>query len=171
MDKKTVTEAVSSQIRKQGSDEVRRALDLLINKNGVFRTDEKWVHTALRPLIDRGYVNRDGATLTIGRDFESLLISLADADPGTSKLLSGYRKFVSSKVAEYDVTEFTVLEKMSSIPTTDEKIIYLTSVLADTFAKLDVALEKTAFLEGKLAEMDISLSVMESVTFDEDSDS
>jgi hypothetical protein len=64
-----------------------------------------------------------------------------------------------------------VLEKMSAIPTTDEKIIYLTSVLADTFAKLDVALEKTAFLEGKLAEMDISLSVMESVTFDEDSDS
>ena len=112
MDKKTVTEAVSSQIRKQGSDDVTRALDLLINKNGVFRTDEKWVHTALRPLIDRGYVNRDGATLTIGRDFESLLISLADADPGTSKLLSGYRKFVSSKVAEYDVTEFTVLEKM-----------------------------------------------------------
>ena len=171
MDKKTVTEAVSNQIRKQGSDDVTRALDLLINKNGVFRTDEKWVHTALRPLIDRGYVNRDGATLTIGRDFESLLISLAEADLGTSKLLSGYRRFVASKVEEYDVTEFTVLEKMSAIPTTDEKIIYLTSVLADTFAKLDVALEKTAFLEGKLAEMAISLSVMESVTFDEDSDS
>ena len=58
---------------------------------------------------------------------------------------------------------------MQSISSTDEKILYLTSVLSDAYGKLSLAIEKTQSLEAKLAEMDLSLSVMESITFNEDS--
>ena len=62
------------------------------------------------------------------------------------------------------------MDKISHMPNTDEKIIYLTSVLADAYGKLEKALEKTAKLEATLRELDISLSVVESMTFDENTD-
>ena len=170
MDKKVVQHAVSSVPIPQQADATRRAVELLVAKDGVFRTSEKWVYSSLRGLIESGHVNVSGNTLSVGSDFESYLLSMADMDAGYTPILRDYRRSISDKINEYDVSSDAVMDKISHMPNTDEKIIYLTSVLADAYGKLEKALEKTAKLEATLRELDISLSVVESMTFDENTD-
>jgi hypothetical protein len=123
----------------------------------------------LKSLIDEGYVKRSGSVLSIGNNFERMLLDWASVNPAVVSTVRSYRSMITSKVNQYNVTDFSVMQKVSEIKDTDEKIVYLTSVIADTFGKLQTALERTAHLENLLKEMDISLSVMESITFDEDS--
>ena len=170
MNEKTVTHAVTEIILPQPIDATKRAIDLLIAKEGTFRTEERWVHDALKDPIDNGHIIQEGASLSAGADFEGYLLSLSTHHEGFADTLVNYRSLIQSKIQEYNVSEFSVMQELSEIASTDEKIVYLTSVVADTFAKLNLALEKTQMLEAKLNEMDLSLAVMESVTFDEDSD-
>jgi hypothetical protein len=166
---KKVTHALSETIRPDPVKDVKRALDLLIAKNGVFRTSEKWVHDSLAPLIKEGYITQDDTCLSIGEDFEGFLLGVVSRNTDFTETLINYRSYIQSKLGEYDVAESEVMQELQSIASTDEKIIFLTSIISSTFGKLGVALEKTQSLEAKLAEMDISLSLMESITFDEDS--
>lgn len=170
MDKKVVQHAVSSVPIPQQADATRRAVELLVAKDGVFRTSEKWVYASLRDLIDSGHVKVSGTTLSVGADFESHLLKMSDIDAGYTPILRDYRRSISEKISEYNVSSDAVMDKIADMPNTDEKIIYLTSVLADAYGKLEKALEKTAKLEATLHELDISLSVMESMTFDENTD-
>tara|TARA_B100000902_G_scaffold26214_1_gene31546 strand:+ start:20801 stop:21310 length:510 start_codon:yes stop_codon:yes gene_type:complete len=167
---KKVTHAITETIRLDSTKDTIRALDLLIAKDGVFRTSEKWVHDSLRLLIKEGYVNQDGTCLSIGENFEEFLLHVISENTNFTPTLVSYRSLIQKKLNEYDVAESEVMQHLNSITSTDEKLIYLTSVVSDTFGKLGIALEKTHALEAKLAEMDLSLSVMESITFDEDSD-
>ena len=167
---KKVTHAITETIRPDSTKDTIRALDLLIAKDGVFRTSEKWVHDSLQLLIKEGYVNQDGACLSIGENFENFLLQVISHNTDFTNTLISYRSLVQKKLNEYDVAESEVMQELNSIASTEEKIIYLTSVISSTFGKLGVALEKTQALEARLAEMDISLSVMESITFNEDSD-
>ena len=167
---KKVTHAITETIRPDSTKDTIRALDLLIAKDGVFRTNEKWVHDSLQLLIKEGYVNQDGACLSIGENFENFLLQVISHNTDFTDTLISYRSLVQKKLNEYDVAESEVMQELNSIASTEEKIIYLTSVISSTFGKLGVALEKTQALEARLAEMDISLSVMESITFNEDSD-
>lgn len=167
---KKVTHAITETIRLDSTKDTIRALDLLIAKDGVFRTSEKWVHDSLQLLIKEGYVNQDGACLSIGENFENFLLQVISHNTDFTDTLISYRSLVQKKLNEYDVAESEVMQELNSIASTEEKIIYLTSVISSTFGKLGVALEKTQALEARLAEMDISLSVMESITFNEDSD-
>jgi len=171
MDKKIVREAVSPVPIPSLSEKTHRAVELLIAKEGVFRTNESWVHTALQPLIKSGHVNVDGNIISIGKNFEFFLLDMSNTSASYNSTLKKYRELVASNVEKYDVTNFDVMDKVASIKSTDEKIVYLTSVLADTFGKLEEALNRTSHLENLCREMDISLSVMESITFDESSDS
>jgi hypothetical protein len=167
---KKVTHAITETIRLDSTKDTIRALDLLIAKDGVFRTSEKWVHDSLQLLIKEGYVNQDGTCLSIGENFENFLLQVISDNTDFTDTLISYRSLVQKKLNEYDVAESEVMQELNSIASTEEKIIYLTSVISSTFGKLGVALEKTQALEARLAEMDISLSVMESITFNEDSD-
>jgi len=166
---KKVTHAITETIRPDSNKDTIRALDLLIAKDGVFRTGEKWVHDSLQLLIKEGYVNQEGTCLSIGENFENFLLHVIAENANFTDTLISYRSLVQKKLNEYDVAESEVMQQLNSIVSTEEKIIYLTSVVSSTFGKLGVALEKTQALEAKLAEMDISLSVMESITFNEDS--
>ena len=170
MDKKTVQHALSSVPIPKEADATKRAVELLISKNGVFRTDEKWVYSSLRSLIDAGYIHVSGNTLSIGSNFENLLLKMAESDKDYSSLLKDYRSSVLQKMEEYGVATDTVMSKIASMPNTDEKIIYLTSMLAETHGKLEYAIRKTEMLEAALREIDMSVAVLESVTFEEDSD-
>jgi hypothetical protein len=167
---KKVTHAITETIRPDSTKDIIRALDLLIAKDGVFRTSEKWVHDSLQLLIKEGYVNQDGTCLSIGENFENFLLHVISDNTDFTNTLISYRSLVQKKLNEYDVAESEVMQELNSIASTEEKIIYLTSVVSSTFEKLGVALDKTQALEARLAEMDISLSVMESITFNEDSD-
>ena len=167
---KKVTHAITETIRLDSTKDTIRALDLLIAKDGVFRTSEKWVHDSLQLLIKEGYVNQDGTCLSIGENFENFLLHVISDNTDFTNTLISYRSLVQKKLNEYDVAESEVMQELNSIASTEEKIIYLTSVVSSTFEKLGVALDKTQALEARLAEMDISLSVMESITFNEDSD-
>jgi hypothetical protein len=171
MDKKIVREAVAPAAIPTLAENTHRAIELLIAKDGVFRTDESWVYAALQPLIKSGHVDVDGTTISIGKDFEPFLLGMADRASIYNTTLKNYRQLVASNAEKYDVTNFDVMDKVASIHNTDEKIVYLTSVLAETFGKLEEALNRTSYLENLCKEMDISLSVMESMTFDESSDS
>ena len=166
---KVVRHAITETIKNTPVTDVKRAIDLLISKDGVFRTDERWVHDALRPLADEGVVTQDGSTISIGSNFETYLLNSCENYPEFSESLIGYRSLVQQKIEEYDVVDSDVMNKLQSIASTDEKLVYLTSVISETFGKLSKAIETTQTLEAKLAEMDMSLSVMESMTFDEDS--
>jgi len=170
MDKKVVQHALSSVPIPEHSDYTRRAVELLVAKDGVFRTDEKWVYSGLKGLIDAGHVNVSGNMISVGSDFEALLLKMAEQDSYYTSILLDYRRSISDKINEYNVSSDAVMDKISHMPNTDEKIIYLTSVLADAYGKLEKALEKTAKLEATLRELDISLSVVESMTFDENTD-
>ena len=170
MEKKVVQYAVPSVSVPQQADATRHAVELLVAKDGVFRTSEKWVYASLRGLIDSGHVKVSGTTLSVGADFESHLLKMSDIDAGYTPILRDYRRSISEKISEYNVSSDAVMDKITHMPNTDEKIIYLTSVLADAYGKLEKALEKTAKLEATLHELDISLSVMESMTFDENTD-
>lgn len=167
---KVVRHAITETIKNTPVADVKRAIDLLIAKDGVFRTDERWVHDALKPLVDEGVVTQDGSTISIGNNFETYLLNSCEHYPEFSDSLIGYRSLVQQKIEEYDVVDSAVMDRLQTISSTDEKIVYLTSVISDTFGKLSKAIEKTQALEAKLAEMDVSLSVMESITFNEDSD-
>ena len=127
------------------------------------------MHDALKHLVDEGVVNQEGATLSLGSNFENYLLATRANFPEFDHTLIEYRALIQSKIEEYDVAESSVMDKLQSISSTDEKILYLTSVLSDAYGKLSLAIEKTQSLEAKLAEMDLSLSVMESITFNEDS--
>ena len=170
MNKKTVYHATGDYVKRDDSDQVARALSILISKDGAFRTNEKWVYSALKKYIAAGYVKVDGNLICIGADFESLLFSLLSENPRFSSLLLEYRRYADDLSKQYDVTDMQVLDRLDSIKSTDEKIAYLTKVVADTFGKLEAAISRTQELEAKLREMDISLSVVESIAF-EDSDS
>jgi len=166
---KVVTHAITESTTNTQVANTKRAIDLLISKDGVFRTDERWVHDALKPLHEAGGVTQEGQTIAIGSNFETYLLNSCENYPEFSDSLVGYRSLVQQKIEEYDVADSAVMDKLQSISSTDEKIVYLTSVVSEAYGKLSKAIEQTQALEAKLAEMDVSLSVMESITFDEDS--
>lgn len=170
MEKKVVHQASQAGKFRDPNEPLRRALDLLISKQGVFRTDERWVWDVARPLVESGHLVEDGNCLSIGANFEPLLLKLSESDSQFGTTLKLYRTLLNSRVAEFNLHDSAVMEKVNTLPTTDEKIIYLTSVLAETYGKLEKALEKTVKLEAMLQELDVSLSVIESITFDENTD-
>tara|TARA_B100000287_G_C20373051_1_gene678514 strand:+ start:125 stop:649 length:525 start_codon:yes stop_codon:yes gene_type:complete len=164
-----VSEAAASQMRKL-DDSLPRVLELIISRKGSFRTDEKWVHLAVEPLVKDGTLIREGSFLSIGKDFEDRLLSLAKNDNRYSESLLSYRKLMQDRQNEYALTDFEVYDKIKEIKGTDERILYLCSALSDAIGKLDAALEKTSKLESQLQEMDFTLSLLESMS-DENPDS
>ena len=132
MEKKVVHQASQAGKFRDPNEPLRRALDLLISKQGVFRTDERWVWDVARPLVESGHLVEDGNCLSIGANFEPLLLKLSESDSQFGTTLKLYRTLLNSRVAEFNLHDSTVMEKVNTLPTTDEKIIYLTSVLAET---------------------------------------
>ena len=166
-----VTEATASQVRRV-DDSLPRVLELIVARNGSFRTDEKWIHLAAEPLIKDGTLIREGSFLIIGKDFEDRLLDLAKSDDRFSKSLVDYRKLMHDRQNQYALTDFEVYDKLKEIKGTDERILYLCSALSEAMGKLDAALQTTSELEAKLKEMDFSLSVLESMgDEDENTDS
>ena len=111
------------------ADATRRAVELLVAKDGVFRTSGKVGIPVCGLWIESGHANVSGNTLSVGSDFESHLLSMADMDAGYNFYLRDYCRSISDKINEYDVSSDAVMDKISHMPNTDEKIIYLTSVL------------------------------------------
>ena len=166
-----VTEAAASQMRKV-DDSLPRVLELIVARKGSLRTDERWIHLAAEPLIKDGTLIREGSFLSIGKDFEDTLLSLAKNDDRFNKSLLGYRKLMNDRQNEYALIDFEVYDKLKEIKGTDERILYLCSALSEAMGKLDAALQTTSELEAKLKEMDFSLSVLESMgDEDENTDS
>lgn len=170
MDRKIVREAVPPTLIPSDADRMKRALDLLIAKGGVFRTDESWVYRSLRRLISEGFVSVDNNVLSIGDNFEQLLMNLAENLPVYTETLKNYRKLVLSQIEKYDVINFSVMENLSKIQSTDEKIVYLTSVIAKISGNMEEALKKISYLESFCEELNTSVSVIESIVPDADFD-
>lgn len=148
-----------------------RAVDLLVSKGGTLRTDERSMYDALLPAIKARHVVVDGNVISIGENFEQMLMSLAQDEPGFLSIFMEYRKLVSSLVDKYSVVDSNIMSNVSNIVNTDEKIIYLASVLAETAGKVDVIIDKVNAIEALCSEINLSLSVVESITFDENPNS
>lgn len=171
MDKKVTYNAVSRLPVPSYASQQLRALDILISKNGVFRTNERWVYDALSELIKLGYINVDSNVITIGSNFERVLISLCSADVDYAPMLINYRQMVTSIADKYNISDSEIMDSLNGYMGTDEKIIYLASVLNDIVGKVDLIIDRVNTLEALCSEIDLSLSVVESVTLDENSDS
>jgi hypothetical protein len=167
----TVTEAVSNLMQDDGLDSLHRVLSLIIARDGVFRSEEKWLHTLIDSLVRDGYLNREGATITLGVNIENLILHLSATSEKFLSVLKDYRVFIRSKAEEFNVVNTDVFQNIDTMQTTDEKICYLTSLLAESTAKLTLALDRAQLLEAKINEMDLSLSVLESMRTDENFDS
>ena len=162
-----VTEAGANQINRD-DDSLLRAINLIIAKEGSFRTDEQWVHRAVDPLVEAGVLVREGSVISVGSNFEPTLVNIAKVDQRFQESVISYRSLVTKKAEEYGVIDAGLHDKLSEISSTDEKIVFLCSALADASGKLMVALQKADMLESKLKEMDLSLSVLESISYDDD---
>jgi len=162
-----VKEAGANQMSRD-DDSLLRAVNLIIAKEGTFRTDEQWVHRAIDPLVDAGVLIREGPSISVGNNFEPTLVGIADVDQRFQESVISYRSLVAKKAEEYGVVDASLYDKLSEIDSTDEKIVFLCSALAEASGKLMVALEKANMLESKLKEMDLSLSVLESISYDDD---
>jgi len=162
-----VTEAGANQINRD-DDSLLRAINLIIAKEGSFRTDEQWVHRAVDPLVEAGVLVREGSVISVGSNFEPTLVNIAKVDQRFQESVISYRSLVTKKAEEYGVIDAGLYDKLSEISSTDEKIVFLCSALADASGKLMVALQKADMLESKLKEMDLSLSVLESISYDDD---
>ena len=165
-----VKDAGSSQMNRD-DDSLFRAINLIIAKEGTFRTDENWVHRAIDPLVDAGILIREGSVISVGNNFEPTLVDIATTDQRFQESVIAYRSLVTKKAEEYGVIDAGLYDKLSEINSTDEKIVFLCSALADASGKLMVALQKADMLESKLKEMDLSLSVLESISYDDDENS
>lgn len=161
------TEATDTQMRVD-DESLLRAVNLIVAKEGSFRTDESWVHLAVEPLVSTGALRREGSVISVGNDFEKSLVAIAEVDARYQETLLSYRSLVSRKASEYGVIDTDIYDKLASIESTDEKIMFLCGTLAETSGKLKVALEKADLLESKLKEVDLSLTILESISYDED---
>jgi hypothetical protein len=168
MTKKVV--AVSSVNRHAQDDSVVRLLDIMLSQDGVIRTNEKWVWDAARPLVATGVLNSSKNVLSFGAAFETFLINFGDVNPSFKRILFDYRSLIAERVKEFDLSSDEVTQNLMSLTSTDDKIIYLTSVISSTFAKMEKMIEKTQALEAAFSEMDTALSVVETIAFNEDSD-
>lgn len=170
MEKKVVTQAVRGQQPRGNAEQIIRLLDFVVSKDGVFRTSERWAWDAARPLIRDGVLSHDGETISAGVKFEEFLVEHSKDSDDLKTILSKYRSYIADRIQEYNLSNDKVMSHLQTLSSVDDKIIYLTSVVSQTFAKLDHMIEKTQLLEATLSEMDTALSVMETVTFDENSD-
>jgi len=162
-----VKEAGANQMNRDDAS-LLRAVNLIIAKEGTFRTDENWVHRAVDPLVEAGVLIRDGSTISVGSNFEPTLVGIAEVDQRFQESVISYRSLVAKKAEEYGVIDAGLYDKLSEIESTDEKIVFLCSALAEASGKLMIALEKANMLESKLKEMDLSLSILESISYDDD---
>tara|TARA_R100000742_G_C4274210_1_gene94097 strand:+ start:888 stop:1421 length:534 start_codon:yes stop_codon:yes gene_type:complete len=162
-----VKDAGSSQMDRD-DDSLLRAINLIIAKEGTFRTDENWVHRAVDPLVEAGILVREGSVISVGDNFEPTLVDIATVDQRFQESLTSYRALVTRQAESYGVIDTDIYDKLASLSSTEEKIIFLCGTLAETSGKLNVALEKANILESKLKEMDLSLSVLESISYDDD---
>lgn len=168
MTKKVVS--ASSVSRHIQNDDVVRLLDTILAQDGVIRTNEKWVWDAARPLLATGVLNSSENVLSLGAAFETFLLNFGDDNPSFKRILFDYRSLISERVKEFDLSNDEVTHTLMSLTSTDDKIIYLTSVISSTFAKMEKMIEKTQALEAAFSEMDAALSVVETIAFNEDSD-
>jgi hypothetical protein len=171
MEKKTVNTGVKVTKFRDPDAPLKRAVDLLIAKNGAFRTDERWVWDATHEAVALGVIKvEDDNTLAIGHDFEQFLLKMTETNSAYAGSLSAYRSLLRDRVEEFDLRDNDIMQKLHSLSSADDKIIYLTNLLSSVLAKTEYIVEKTTSFEAKLAEIDVSLSVIESMTFDEDTD-
>ena len=166
MESKTVNQTAPGDLAGNEEKAMYRALSLLVARGGVFRTDERWVHDALRRLVHEGWVNVNDSTLSYGTDFEKLLSDACDhpqLGDWYKELYVQYRVGLnSSRKAVTGEGHTDVLERVDDIPSTEWKIRYLAQVLAEVQAAVTELADTTAYTVGLLREVDTSLAALES---------
>jgi len=163
MDRKEVKFAATTMPARDQFDAVKRLLTLVVAKDGTFRTDEKWAHEVARSLTDQNVVRVSGDMISVGSNFEPYLLSAANIDSAFTETLFHYRELIHQKIKEYDLCDDAISEHLNSLGSVDDKIMYLTSMVSSTSAKLQHIIERNTMVEAMLAEVDSALSVVESV--------
>lgn len=177
MNRKVVREAVSYQMPRDGGEQVARALSLIIARDGVLRTDERHLKWTLEPLVAAGVlrnqVNGNTHTFSLGDDFEKFLMDWVDTAGRSDyyKLIKEYREYLVRTADKYLVNSSDVFDNFTNLLSSEDKFVYLASVLGEVSEKLDSALERITELEAKLNELDFALAVVEHADSDADSDS
>jgi hypothetical protein len=169
MDRKVVKFAATTMPVRDQFDQIKRLLNLVVAKEGTFRTDEKWAHEAARGLVGENVVTVRGNLISVGSNFEPFLLSAIAVDSAFGEALYKYRTLIQQRISEFDLSDDTILMHLESMGSIDDKIMYLTTLVSTTSAKLKYIVERSQMIESTLAEMDSALSVVESV-LDENTD-
>lgn len=170
MDQKIVSHAVSLPPVPTADGAVAKALQLLVAKGGVFRTDEKWVYTSLRPLINAGYVNVSGNVLTIGTDFDTYLLSASRTNSEFIEIYTAYREWLLSNREQLSDKDNEVLDALDHFPTADQKIMYLGNLVSELSGSVNALTEIVENCVASINDLTLALNVVESVIYNENTD-
>lgn len=170
MDKKTVNHAVSWQNIPTDYSATIRALHLLVSGSGSITTQEKWIFKALRPLANAGFVTMTGNKISIGSNFDEFLLNASRTDDNFVQLYLEYRTWRAQQREELEVTDDSVFENLSHFATTDQQIIYLANLVSELSGTVEALKEIVNNCTSAVNGANISISVLESVVYDADSD-
>jgi len=173
MNKKVVTEAASYQVPRDNSKLVANSLSLLIARDGVLRTDSSQLKWILKPLVEQGVlretVEEKTHTYFFGDDFEKWLLQWVDTHHSGNYyfLIKEYRQFLVRASTKYECNS-SVFSDFTNLLSSDDKFLFLASVLGEVTEKLNILLRRNDELEARLNEIDVGLSVLESADADLD---
>ena len=170
MDKKTVNHAVPLQNIPTDYSATIRALRLLVSGSGSITTQEKWIFKALRPLANSGYVNISGSRVSIGNNFDDFLLNASRGSEDYAQLYLEYRTWRANQREELEVTDDSVFESLSHFATTDQQIIYLANLVSELSGTVEALTEIVNNCVSAVNGANISISVLESLVYDADSD-
>lgn len=150
---------------------IARALHLLVAKGGTFSTSERWAHDALRPFVKNKSVKLDGNTFSIGQDFENMLLGLVELDGSFITILKEYRAWLVSQREAFDVKDSSVVGELSNYLSVDQQILYLGHVAGELSGKVGALQEAVSAMSFMLNDVEHRLASLESVVYDEGTDS
>lgn len=168
MEQKTVTQAALGMRFPTHSESLYRALALVVERNGVLRTDERWVHDALRPLINDGFLKVEGNIISVAMDFEQVLISMATRldDQRFADLHTRYRQsLVDEAEAISHGMSRDIHDRINALHSTDARIQFLAQLLTEQSAAINKLLEDVRSVSATLVEMDTALSALEGCVY------
>ena len=146
------------------------ALNLILNKNGQCTSSERSFHSVVSSLSDDNVLIRDGVSVKLGPYFESFILKMCDTDTSFTPLLLKYRKLIIDNSGDNCKTS-KYTEILNNITLYDHKLEFLASTIGELDAEISKLSEKVEEIQILLQEFDFTLSMIESVVFDESTDS
>ena len=153
------------------SDNLIRALEFVIANGGAFRTSEKWAVRALTPLVKQGVLKYENSIFAFNENVEKFFMELSDISDEYAVLYKKYRQLIISQREEFAGFDSNPTLDLSHFATTDQQLMFLAHTVSNLQQMVENLTESINSCVAVLNEVNISVSVLEAVVYNENSDS